>query len=183
MKYNIRGENIEITPAIREYAEKKIDRLERYLEVNENTKVNINMRTFHDHTAKVEVTILLNHHLVLRAEEHTSDMYEAIDLIIEKLERQVRKHKTKVNRKFRENGKEEQFAAVLPDSTDAVQEEDTLEVVRTKQFNLKPMDVEEAILQMDLIGHKFFVFADGESDETQIVYKRNDGKYGLIQVN
>ncbi|MDF2557377.1 MAG: ribosomal subunit interface protein [Bacillales bacterium] len=182
MKYNIRGENIEITPAIREYAEKKIGRLERYLELNENSKVNINMRTFHDHTAKVEVTIVLQH-LVLRAEEHTSDMYEAIDLITDKLERQIRKHKTKVNRKWRESGKEAQFAAVLPESSVSVQEDDELEVVRTKQFNLKPMDIEEAILQMDLLGHNFFVFADGETDETQVVYKRNDGKYGLIQVN
>lgn len=181
MKYNIRGENIEITPAIREYSEKKIGRLERYLEVKEDTKVNINMRTFHDHTAKVEVTILLNH-LVLRAEEHKSDMYEAIDLISEKLDRQIRKHKTKVNRKWRENGKEAQFVTAPESSVDA-QEETELEVVRTKQFDLKPMDVEEAILQMDLLGHKFYVYADGETDETQIVYKRNDGKYGLIQVS
>ncbi len=179
MNYNIRGENITITPAIREYAEKKIGRLERYFEQAINSTVNINMKVQPDKKQKVEVTIVMKH-LVLRAEETTSDMYAAIDLISEKLERQIRKHKKKVNRKWREKGKEDQFVAVS-EAADS-QEEDELEVVRTKRFDLKPMDTEEAILQMNLLGHNFFVYNDTETDDTHIVYKRDDGRYGLIQV-
>ncbi len=180
MNYNIRGENLTITPAIREYTEKKIGRLERYFEQATNANVHINMKVNPDKTSKVEVTITMRQ-LVLRAEEKTSDMYAAIDLISEKLERQIRKHKTKVNRKWREKGKENLFTAVAVDTS--VAEDEEISVVRTKQFELKPMDTEEAILQMNLLGHTFYVFSSSESDDTNIVYKRDDGRYGLIQVN
>ncbi len=180
MNYNIRGENLTITPAIREYTEKKIGRLERYLEQAANANVHINMKVNPDKTAKVEVTITMRQ-LVLRAEEKTSDMYAAIDLISEKLERQIRKHKTKVNRKWREKGIEDLFTVATAEASTSEDEE--IEVVRTKQFDLKPMDTEEAILQMNLLGHTFYVFSSSESDDTNIVYKRDDGRYGLIQVN
>src|SRR3982751_2201299 len=103
MNYNIRGENIDVTPAIREYIEKKITKLERYFTETPNANVNVNLKTYSDKTAKVEVTIPMQN-LVLRAEEVHNDMYAAIDLITDKLERQIRKHKTKVNRKVREKG-------------------------------------------------------------------------------
>ena len=99
MNYNIRGENIEVTPAIREYVEKKIAKIERYFTETPDANVNVNLKIYNDKKAKVEVTIPMPN-LVLRAEEVNADMYAAIDLITDKLERQIRKHKTKVNRKF-----------------------------------------------------------------------------------
>jgi len=180
MKYNVRGENIEVTPAIREYVEKKISKLERYFTEAPDAKVNVNLRFNQDKSSKVEVTIPLPQ-LVLRAEETNVDMYAAIDLITDKLERQIRKHKTKVNRKFREKG-EPSFTFVATESPEALDyEEEDLELVRTKRFDLKPMDSEEAILQMNMLGHSFYVFTNSENNRTNVVYKRKDGRYGLIE--
>ncbi|RLQ96775.1 ribosome hibernation-promoting factor, HPF/YfiA family [Falsibacillus albus] len=183
LTYNIRGENIEVTPAIREYLEKKISKLERYFNDTPDANVHVNLKVYQDKTAKVEVTIPMPH-LVLRAEEHNDDMYAGIDLIVDKLERQIRKHKTKVNRKFREKGSPGEYFAAMEGTTQApeVKEEDPdMEIVRTKQFDLKPMDSEEAVLQMNLLGHSFFIYTDADSMGTNIVYKRRDGKYGLIE--
>ena len=181
MNYNIRGENIEVTPAIREYVEKKVAKLERYFSETPEANVNVNLRFNQDKTSKVEVTIPMPN-LVLRAEETNDDMYAGIDLIVDKLERQIRKHKTKVNRKFREKGDVGlTFANPLPENVDY--DEDELEVVRTKRFDLKPMDSEEAILQMNLLGHSFYVFTNADSNRTNVVYKRKDGRYGLIEAH
>jgi putative sigma-54 modulation protein len=181
MKYNVRGENIEVTPAIREYVEKKIAKLERYFTEAPDAKVNVNLKFNQDKTSKVEVTIPLPQ-LVLRAEETNVDMYAGIDLITDKLERQIRKHKTKVNRKFREKG---DFPITFTTSSDHTEltdvDEDDLELVRTKRFDLKPMDSEEAILQMNLLGHSFYVFTNSDNNRTNVVYKRKDGRYGLIE--
>ncbi|WP_265938543.1 ribosome hibernation-promoting factor, HPF/YfiA family [Bacillus thuringiensis] len=178
MKFNIRGENIEVTPALKEYVEKKLSKLERYFDTFPEIKVNLKV---YSDKQRVEVTIPFTD-LLLRAEETNSDMYAATDLVVDKLERQIRKHKTKVNRKLREKGSlKTNF--ILPEAVavlDAV-EEDELELVRTKRFDLKPMDVEEAILQMDMLGHNFFVFTNADTNETNVVYGRKDGKYGLIE--
>ncbi|MBJ9981560.1 ribosome-associated translation inhibitor RaiA [Bacillus sp. S70] len=178
MKFNIRGENIEVTPALKEYVEKKLSKLERYFDTFPEIKVNLKV---YSDKQRVEVTIPFTD-LLLRAEETNSDMYAAIDLVVDKLERQIRKHKTKVNRKLREKGSVK-TNFILPEAVavlDAV-EEDELELVRTKRFDLKPMDVEEAILQMDMLGHNFFVFTNADTNETNVVYGREDGKYGLIE--
>lgn len=181
MNYNIRGENIEVTPAIREYVEKKVGKLERYFNEVPDTNVHVNLKVYQGKSSKVEVTIPMPQ-LVLRAEEVNEDMYAAIDLITDKLERQIRKHKTKVNRKFREQGNQREFfASNISTSVQVEEDENDLEVVRTKQFDLKPMDSEEAVLQMNLLGHNFFVYTDSESNQTNIVYRRKDGKYGLIE--
>nr|MBO2481411.1 ribosomal subunit interface protein [Bacillaceae bacterium] len=180
MNYNIRGENIEVTPALRDYAEKKISKLERYFTEVPDTNVYVNLKVYNDKSTKVEVTIPLPN-LVLRAEEVNEDMYAGIDLIADKLERQIRKHKTKVNRKLREKGSaKEMFVNV---SSGPKEEESEIEIVRTKRFDLKPMDSEEAILQMNLLGHNFFVFTDVETNKPAVVYRRRDGKYGLIETN
>ncbi|OOE03600.1 ribosomal subunit interface protein [Anoxybacillus kestanbolensis] len=182
MKYNIRGENIEVTQAIREYVEKKIGKLERYFESTEGVTVHVNLKVYNDKQAKIEVTIPMPQ-IVLRAEERHDDMYAAIDLVVDKLERQIRKHKTKVNRKMREkeaNGVT--LTATAPVATEEYEEEE-FEVVRTKRFSLKPMDSEEAILQMNMLGHNFYVFINAETNRTNVVYKRKDGKYGLIEAN
>jgi putative sigma-54 modulation protein len=175
MKFNIRGENIEVTPALREYVEKKLGKLERYFETFPDIKVNL--RVYSD-KQRVEVTIPFPD-LVLRAEEAHDDMYAAIDLVVDKLERQIRKHKTKVNRKLRE--KTIFATADVPPAVQGEVDEDDIELVRTKRFDLKPMDVEEAILQMNMLGHNFFVFTNADTNETSVVYSRTDGKYGLIE--
>lgn len=180
INFNIRGENIEVTPAIREYVETKIEKIERYFGDDFEAKANVNLKIYNDKQTKVEVTIPLKN-VTLRAEERHNDMYAAVDLIVDKLERQIRKHKTKVNRKFREREGTGVFFAngVGTDTPNTDEEEFT--VVRTKQFSLKPMDQEEAILQMNLLGHDFYIFTDADTNGTNIVYKRKDGKYGLIE--
>ncbi|GAF65665.1 sigma 54 modulation protein [Bacillus sp. TS-2] len=181
MQYNIRGENIEVTPALREYVEKKVGKLERYFDTTPVADVNVKMTVLNSQHI-IEITIPLPQ-LLLRGEEVHTDMYAAIDVVIEKLERQIRKHKTKVNRKFRQEGSlKYMFKNELePLEEEDLSQEDELEVVRTKRFNLKPMDAEEAILQMDMLGHNFFVFSNAVSGGTNVVYKRKDGRYGLIE--
>jgi len=183
MKYNIRGENIEVTPALREYVEKKISKLERHFENTESINVHVNMKVYSDKGAKIEVTIPIPQ-LVLRAEERHEDMYAAIDLVSDKLERQIRKHKTRVNRKLRDKEAKYMFALTNNGAAASVEDyEEEFELVRTKHFSLKPMDSEEAILQMNMLGHNFFIFTNAETNRTNIVYRRKDGRYGLIEAN
>jgi putative sigma-54 modulation protein len=184
MKYNIRGQRMEVTEALREYVEKKLSRLERYFEAPPQSDVTVTLSVTKGQQA-IEVTIPLPGAL-LRAEEKREDMYASIDFVVDKLERQIRKHKTKINRNFREAGSaralfKEEAGNGQGVTTLAWDEEDDLELVRTKRFNLKPMDVEEAILQMNLVGHNFYVFANTATTDVSVVYRRNDGKYGLIE--
>ena len=182
--YNIRGENVEVTPAIREYVEKKVAKLERYFSEGITATAHVSLKVYQDKQTKVEITIPMKD-LTLRAEERHNDMYAAIDLIVDKLERQIRKYKTRVNRKSREKGGVEALFASFESSKDVVEDDvdSEIKIVRTKRFDLKPMDQEEAVLQMNMLGHNFFVFTDAETNGTNIVYKRKDGKYGLIETN
>lgn len=182
LDFNIRGENIDVTPAIREYVEKKVQKLERYFTEGANATAHVNLKVYNDKQTKVEITIPMKD-LTLRAEERHQDMYAAVDLIGDKLERQIRKYKTRVNRKLREREGVSAFFHSVETTSTPQEEESEFTVVRTKQFDLKPMDQEEAILQMNMLGHNFFIFTDAESDGTHIVYKRKDGKYGLIETN
>jgi ribosomal subunit interface protein len=181
MKINIRGENLEVTDALREYVEKKLGKLVRYFNAPPAAEAHVTLSVIRDKHG-VEVTIPLPG-VLLRAEEKNDDMYASIDLVADKLERQIRKHKTKMNRKFgRDGGPRTLFAEGFDlNAADGADKEEEFEVVRTKRFTMKPMDVEEAILQMNLLGHNFFVFANIESNEINVVYKRDDGKYGLIE--
>ncbi|WP_106496674.1 ribosome hibernation-promoting factor, HPF/YfiA family [Lentibacillus sp. Marseille-P4043] len=184
MKYNIRGENIEVTGAIRDYVQKKISKLEKYFDTPPTSDVHVNLSVYNDEQ-KIEVTIPMTN-LLLRAEVQHIDLYAAIDLVVDKLERQIRKYKTKVNRKFRQNGSPKHVFAELEKESAAVQLEeadDEVDIVRTKRFNLKPMDSEEAVLQMDMLGHAFYVFTNAVSGDTNVVYRRKDGRYGLIEPN
>ncbi|NCU16672.1 ribosome hibernation-promoting factor, HPF/YfiA family [Pallidibacillus pasinlerensis] len=181
MNFNIRGENIEVTPALREYAEKKISKLGKYFREELNATVYVNLKVYNDKKTKVEVTIPLSQ-LTLRAEEVNADMYAGIDLIADKLERQIRKYKTRVNRKARELKENDIFVnGVTPVREKEDKNNDEIEIVRAKRFDLKPMDSEEAVLQMNLLGHDFFVYTDAETNNTNIVYRRKDGRYGLIE--
>lgn len=181
-RYNVRGENIEVTEAIRSYVEKKVGKLERYFNDVPDATAHINLKVYTDKTAKVEVTIPLPY-LVLRAEETSPDLYASVDLVVDKLERQIRKFKTKINRKSRETAIPNMKTSSI--FVDEAEEENNseLEIVRTKRLSLKPMDSEEAVLQMNMLGHNFFIFEDAETNGTSIVYSRKDGKYGLIETD
>ena len=185
LEFKVRSENIEITDAMSEYIEKRISRLERYLNTEASYIARVNVRSYKEGTFKTEVTIQLPY-LLLRAEDTQTDMYQTVDFVSDKLERQIRKYKTKVNRKSREKGykglENTDFMAVDPAAAieEPEPEDDGLEIVRTKHVDLKPMDVEEAVLQMELLGHEFFIFQDAETDLPAVVYKRRDGKYALL---
>ncbi|MEO3947300.1 ribosome-associated translation inhibitor RaiA [Gorillibacterium sp. CAU 1737] len=179
MKYTIRGANLELTEALKDYVQKKLNRLERYFEAPPTSDVSVTLSVVRD-LQNVEVTIPLPG-VLLRAEVKGNDMYASIDLVTEKLERQIRKHKTKANRKIRQVSGMRTFKeeANIPQMHE---EDEEFELVRTKRFTLKPMNVDEAILQMNLVGHSFFVFSNADaSEEVNVVYRRNDGTYGLIE--
>lgn len=183
--FNVRGENIEVTPALRDYVESKVSKIEKYFDEVPEANVHVNLKVYSDRQGKAEVTIPLPN-LVLRAEETSPDLYGSIDLVSDKLERQMRKYLTKVNRKFRRtsqpNGDFQPVATAILEGDEEVETSDSaLKIVRTKRFDLKPMNAEEAVLQMEMLGHDFFVFLDGETNSTNIVYKRDDGDFGLIE--
>lgn len=187
IRFEIHGDNLTITDAIRNYIEDKIGKLERYFNNVPNAVAHVKVKTYSNSATKIEVTIPLKD-VTLRAEERDDDLYAGIDLITGKLERQVRKYKTRVNRKHRDRGDQEVFVAEVqeasPGEVSGAEEsvsDSEIEIIRSKQFSLKPMDSEEAVLQMNLLGHDFFIFTDRETDGTSIVYRRKDGKYGLIE--
>ena len=139
LHFTIRGENIEVTPAIRSYIEDKVSKITRYFDRDYETNVHVNIKTYQDNTAKCEVTIPLPQ-ITIRAEETSESLYASIDLVVDKLERQIRKHKTKLNRKARE-------ADVIPNGAESQEESDeaVIKVVRTNQSSEKPMNEEEAL--------------------------------------
>src|SRR5690625_1395489 len=185
IRVEIRGENIEVTDAIRSHVEEKIAKLERYFNDVPNTHAHVNIKVRNNKRAKIEITIPMKD-LTLRAEEGHDDLYAAVDLVIDKLERQIRKHKTKINRKFREKNPEaDYFNAAAFENGGAEDNEngDEIAIFRSKEFTLKPMDSEEAVLQMNMLGHDFFVFNDRYTEGTSIVYRRRDGKYAVIETS
>ena len=176
MKYNIRGDRMVVTEAIRDYAEEKLGRLEKYFKDDDIT-ANVLTRV-RGNSQIVEVTIPTSK-FVLRSEEENEDLYAAIDLVSDKLERQIRKNKTRLNRNVKENVKEFNFDYVLEDT----EEESKEKIVKRKNIEMKPMDEEEAILEMELLGHSFFVYKDMDTNNVCVLYKRKDGDYGLIETN
>lgn len=173
MKVTVIAKNIELTQALKEIVQKKISKLEKYFEVEVEAKATLSVQK---NRQIIEVTIPFNG-AILRSEESTDDMYKSIDLVEDKLERQIRKQKTRLSRK---NNGSLKFAA-FNDSKVESNEDDEGSLVKVKKFGVKPMDSEEAILQMDLLGHNFFVYQDSESSKVNVVYKRKDGNYGLLE--
>lgn len=179
MKFNIRGENIQITAALQEYVEKKVGRLTKYFDDPVSLDVQVTLRVLRGE-GTIEVTIPLNG-VILRAEETHADMYAAIDLVVEKLERQIRKHKTKLMRKLRVEAGSRAIHRDSQPVTALAEDDEDINIVRTKRFDLKPMDAQEAVMQMDMLGHNFFVFQNSVTNDVNVVYRRNDGRYGLIE--
>lgn len=168
MQITIRGKNVAVTPALNDYVEEKVGRLSRYLENISEAVVALSV-VKDKHI--VEVTVFVNGSgIILRGEESNDDMYASIDLVVEKVERQIRKYKTRLSKK----------SLVRPD-VPALENDQPAKLVKTKRFAIKPMDPEEAVMQMNLIGHDFFVFFNADTEEVNVVYKRKDGNFGLIE--
>ena len=181
--FNIRGKNVEVTQNLRDYVEKRVGKITRYFENIQEVSVLLAVEKGR-HIVEVTAEIPRSG-LVLRGQESTADMYSSIDLVVEKLERQIRKQKTKLERRFRGGGfKSELFAEEQKIRNEQQQHEEEAEeypVVKTKRFVVKPMDVQEAIMQMNLLNHNFFVFRDAQTENFCVVYRRNDGAYGLLE--
>jgi len=172
MHFSVKGRNLEITPAIHAYAQEKLSRLTRYLE---------NIVTMHvvlsvaKHRQIAEVTLHVRD-LTIRAEEESGDLYSSIDLVAEKLERQILRYKERImthGARGADRGSRTGAMVGAP--------EEEPRVVRSKRFAVKPAAVDEAILQMDLLGHNFYVFRNAATEEVNVLYRRRDGNYGLIE--
>ena len=175
MKISVRGKNIEITEAIESKISDKLSKLDKYFIVSDNVEAKVLCRVY-PYGQKLEVTIPTEY-VLLRAEVVDSDLYTAMDLVVDKLEGQIRKYKTRLSRKSKDN----KLAFNLSSIEDVETDDDVL--VKVKSITPKPMDMEEAIMQMELIGHSFFVYRESESESISIVYRRNDGDYGLIETD
>lgn len=173
MKINVRGEKIDVTKAMREYAEEKMSKLNKYLDNTENVTANMVVK-LRDGKQKVETTILLKS-LILRTEETQEDFYTAVDSSVTKLERQIRKNKTKLQAKNRIN-KEFVFNYEIEED-----DEPSETIVKRKKVDVKPMDEEEAMIQMELLGHQFYLYKDADTNKATVIYKRKDGNYGIIE--
>lgn len=176
IRINVSSKNLEITQALREYVDKKVAKIEKYLNDNQTASAEVMLRTERGiHIA--EVTMNLSG-IILRGEGNTADMYTSIDAAVNRIERQFNKYKTKISRRIQGP----KLGEVTAPSASAESDADlTPRIVRTKRFALKPMDSEEAVLQMELLGHDFFVFRNADSGDVNVVYKRRDGNFGLIE--
>ena len=172
MKTTITGRRLELTKDLKAYIEKRFSKLDKFF--NDDADARITMSVEKDRQ-KVEATIY-SQNMIYRVEEITSDMYNTIDKSVDSIERQIRKNKTRLEKMLREG------ALVIADVKEPVEEEKEFKIVKSKLFETKPMSTEEAVLQMNLLGHEFFVFEHDVSGKTSIVYKRKDKNYGLIEV-
>lgn len=174
MKFNIHGKKLEVTDSIKNYIEEKIGRLDKYFKDPDNitTTVLIKLR---GKGQVVEVTINANQ-FILRGEEMHDDLYAAIDKVSDKIERQIRKNKTRMHKKANKP-----LVADLVIDFEIEDEKEENEIVKRKNIQTKPMSEEEAILQMELLGHEFFVFKNSETSDINILYRRKDGNFGIIE--
>lgn len=173
MRITVSGKNIDITDALKDRVNKKLSKFDKFF--GAETEAHATLSVERDRHI-FEVTIPFNG-IILRGEDATDDMYSSIDNVMEKLERQIRKQKTKLERKLKDyNLKFDTLFENIPG-----EDEDEVEIVKTKKFAIKPMPAEEAAMQMELLGHNFFVFSNSDTEEVNVIYKRKDGNYGLIE--
>ena len=172
MKFIISGKNLDVTDGLKAAIEEKIGKLERYF--TPETEVHVTL-SVEKERQKIEITIPMKGNIV-RAEQVSDDMYVSIDLVEEVIERQLRKYKNKLVDR-------QQSAASLSKAfiEEEIEEDDEIKIIRSKKFGMKPMDPEEACIQMDLLGHNFYVFRNATTDEVNVVYKRKGNTYGLIE--
>jgi putative sigma-54 modulation protein len=178
MRYIISGKNIEITKALREATIDKLSKMDKYFTPDNEAQITMSVQKLRH---IIEITIPVKGG-ILRAEESAENMYTAIDKVVDVLERQLLKHKNKLISRQHSSGNAGTFKKEF---VNEIKEQDIddneIEIVRTKRFAIKPMDIEEACLQMDLLGHDFFVFMNSDTEEVNVVYKRKKGDYGLIE--
>ena len=182
MNFIISGKNIEVTPGLKDAVQEKLGKLERYF--TPETEIHVTLSVEKDRQ-KIEVTIPVKGNII-RSEQVSSDMYVSIDLVEEVIERQLRKYKNKLVARsqghptsYTSTGNS--FRKEFFETEDDAAEDDEIQIVRTKKFGIKPMFPEDACIQMELLGHSFFVFSNAETDEVNVVYKRKDGSFGLIE--
>ncbi len=173
MKYIIRSQKMENTDAIKEYIQTKLNKLNKYFENPDEIQANV-LTKLNGRFQTIEVTIPTTH-FTLRNEESNEDLYAAIDTIVDKLERQIRKNKEKINSRINKTFIQD----FDQDLEDEYEEEE--KIVRRKTIDLKPIDEEEAIIQMNMLGHSFFVYKSSIDGNICVIYKRKDGNYGLIE--
>ena len=173
MKFNIHGKKIDVTESIKSYIEEKIGRLDKYFENPDNITATALIK-LRGKEQVVEVTINANK-FILRGEESHKDLYASIDKVSDKIERQIRKNKTRLKKKVKDVSKD--FVLDFEEK-----EENDNSVVKRKVIENKPMSEEEAILQMELLGHEFFAYKNEETNEVNILYKRKDGDYGILEI-
>lgn len=172
MKFQIRGERMEVTDSIKDYVTEKLSKMEKYFDNPENVVCKV-VFSIRGREQKVEVTISGKYDL--RAEVSHSDLYAAIDLVIDKLETQMRKHKSKLMSKER--------VQIVYNEEDILDDEEIEEIVKRKKVFLKPMHEEDAILEMELSGHNFYIYKDIKTENVNVIYKRYDDTYGIIETN
>ena len=173
MRFEIVGKNISVTEGMRTKIEEKLGFLDKYILIDPNVIARVVCRVY-PNTKKIEVTIPTKVG-ILRAEVEHEDFYAAIDLAIDKLEDQIRRQKTRLSRRHKDS-----LAESFIEKDEKVLEEEDI-AVKTKTITPEKMDLEEAIMRMEMLGHSFFIYVDNENDEIAVVYRRNDGKYGLIE--
>ena len=174
MKINIRGNKIKVTKAIKEYITEKINKLDKFFENPEDIKASVIISS-KNNEQKIEVTLPTSK-FVIRAEEANADLYAAVDLIIDKLERSIRKNKTKLIKHY------QNAPAFEMDLDYESEEESDVKIAKRKNIETKPMDEDEALLQMQLVGHNFFAFKNIDEECVSIIYLRKDNSYGIINV-
>lgn len=173
MELIIRGDKLKITDAMNDYIEEKLGKLDKYLKNSENVRANVIVKV-KNHEQRVEITIPLKTY-ILRSEEAKADFYAAVDKAVEKLERQIRKNKTRLMSKQVKSNVDFDMSEIEPEK------EEEKKVLKRKTVEVKPMNEDEAIIQMELLGHQFYMYKDSETDKTAVVYKRTDGNYGIIE--
>ena len=176
MKYNIRGDKLEVTNAIENYVENKLDKLNKYFQ-NDEVMANVLLKV-RGREQIIEVTIPVDKY-ILRGEVGNDDLYSAIDLVTDKLERQIRKNKTRLSKQNK--GYKDLNLNFDIEEEDVEEESFKYNIVKRKTLEMKPMDEEEAILEMNLLGHDFFVYKDMHTDNICVLYKRKDGEYGMLE--
>ena len=177
MKISVRGDKVKVTEAMNNYVVEKLKKIDKYLDNPEEVKASVVVRV-EKQGQKVEITIPLKN-FMLRAEETQEDIYAAVDTIVDKIERQIRKNKTKLESQAKKSREVKGFA--IESIEDIEEEEVETVIVKRKKVDVKPMSEEEAVLQMELLGHDFYLFKDADTMKPTLVYKRKDNQYGIIE--
>ena len=172
MRITITGKNLTVTEDLKNRIEKKLGKMDRYFRQEVDATVRLTQEKNLRYIAEITITV---GGIMLRAEETSDDIIKSADRAVDKIERQIRRHRTKLEKRLHEE------VVIQAEETENSVEEESQELVRVKRFEMKPMTVEDAILHMDMLGHSFFLFQNSETGITSVVYRRNDGNIGMLE--